>query len=143
MRIRTLAACLLIASAAAAVQAAPPLVQSVTVQGVLQSGEFLGAPGNGDNPASDRAETAYYLQLPAPLSKQFRAPGLLAPFSPASQSAAFIQLMVFDEEQSVARTLVGKHIRVTGDLVEPESGTQHTPALLRVKSMAAIRDWQW
>lgn len=143
MRIRTLAACLLIGCALASVQAAPPTVPSVAIQGTLQSGEFLGAPGNGDNPTSDHPDAVYYLQLPAPLSKQIRAPGLLAPFSAAVHSASFIQLQVFDEEQSVARTLVGKRIRITGDLIEPESGAPHTPALLRVKSMAAVRDWQW
>jgi hypothetical protein len=127
----------------ALVSASPPSIPALTVQGILQSGEFLGPPGNGDNPAGDRVEATYYLQLPAPLAKQVHPASQLALFSPPAQTASFIQLVVFDEEQSVARTLVGKKVRVVGTVLEPDSGPQHTPALIQVRSLSAIRDWQW
>jgi hypothetical protein len=122
---------------------APPPIAAASVQGVLQSGDFLGAPGNGDDPKTDRVETTYYLQLPAPLAKQLRGASELSGFSAAAQGASYVQLTVFDEEQSVARTLVGKRVRVLGTLAEPDGGTRHTPAVVQVKSMTAIRDWQW
>src|SRR5262245_28115742 len=42
----------------------------VTVQGILQSGEFLGRPGYGEDPQQDARESSYYLQLPAPIPEQ-------------------------------------------------------------------------
>jgi hypothetical protein len=145
MKHRAIASLLLLALAmsAPALRAAPPAIPSLAVQGVLQSGEFLGAPGNGDNPASDHSESVYYLQLPAPLNKQVHPAGDLASFSAAAQNSAFVQLIVFDEEQSVARSLLGKRVRIVGTLLEPDGGTRHTPALVQVKSLTAIRDWQW
>jgi len=137
----TLALCL--AAGAVSAPAAGPATQSVAVQGILQSGEFLGAPGYGDSPAGDRSETAYYLQLPAPLAAQLRPAGALADFSAAAKGAYFVQLTVFDEEQSVARTLVGKKVRIAGLLVESEADHRKTPALIQVKSLSPIRDWIW
>jgi hypothetical protein len=141
MKFRTI--CLLLLLAAGAVHAGPPVVQAVAVQGTLQMGEFLGAPGFGESPAGDHAEAVYYLQLPAPLATQLHPVGGLAEFSPAAQNSYFVQLVVFDEEQSVARTLIGKKVRIAGSLVEPEAGHRKTPALIQVKSLSPIRDWQW
>jgi hypothetical protein len=141
MKFRTISLLMLLAAAAA--QAAPPAVQAVAVQGTLQVGEFLGTPGFGESPAGDRAETTYYLQLPAPLATQLHPVGGLAEFSAAAQGAYFVQLVVFDEEQSVARTLVGKKVRIAGSLVEGEANHRKTPALIQVKSLSPIREWQW
>jgi hypothetical protein len=143
MKTPALALLVLIGLAAAPAYCVPPSVPALTVQGVLQSGEFLGAPGNGDSPGTDKPETTYYLQLPAPLAKQVHTSGTLAPLSAPAQGASFVQLMVFDEEQSVARTLVGKKVRVVGNVIENEGGAHHTPAYIQVKSLSAIRDWQW
>jgi len=124
-------------------RAAPPASQPVAIQGTLQVGEFLGAPGFGDNPASDHAEVTYYLQLPAPLATQLHAAGGMADFSAAAQGSHFVQLLVFDEEQSVARTLIGRKVRIAGTLVETDAAHRRSPALIQVKSLAPIRDWQW
>ena len=43
---------------------------NVTVEGILQLGEFHGPPNYGENPATDEVEHWYYLQLPAPISTQ-------------------------------------------------------------------------
>ena len=126
-----------------AAPAAPPATQAVAIQGTLQAGEFLGAPGYGENPASDHGEAVYYLQLPAPLGTQLHAAGGIAEFSLAAQSSHFVQLLVFDEEQSVARTLVGKKVRIVGTLVETDAAHRRTPAQVQVKSLSPIRDWQW
>jgi len=67
----------------------------------------------------------------------------LTALSAPAQGTSFIQLMVFDEEQSVARTLVGKKVRVVGTVVESEAGQHRTPAYIQVRSLSAIRDWQW
>jgi hypothetical protein len=141
MILRTFTLSLLLLGAGLA-QAAPS-VQAVAIQGTLQVGEFLGTPGYGANPASDRGEPVYYLQLPAPLAMQLHPASALAEFSAAAQAAYFVQLTVFDEEQSVARTLVGRKVRVAGSLIESDAGHRKTPALLQVKSLAPIRDWQW
>jgi hypothetical protein len=110
---------------------------------MLQVGEFLGAPGFGDNPAGDHADVVYYVQLPAPLATQLRASGGMAEFSAAAQASCFVQLLVFDEEQSVARTLIGKKVRIAGTLVETDAAHRKSPALIQVKSLAPVRDWQW
>jgi len=143
MKMPAIALLILSALAAAPAPAAPPSVPALTVQGVLQSGEFLGAPGNGEAPGSDKVEASYYLQLPAPLAKQVHPASTLAPLSAPAQGASFLQLLVFDEEQSVARTLVGKKVRVVGNVVQAEDGQHRSPAYIQVKSVAAIRDWQW
>jgi len=141
MKLRLL--CLLVLLAAPLAQAAPPATLPAAIQGTLQVGEFLGAPGFGDSPGGDHAEAVYYLQLPAPLATQLHASGGMADFSAAAQGSSFVQLLVFDEEQSVARTLIGKKIRVAGTLVESDAAHRKTPALIQVKSLAPIRDWQW
>jgi hypothetical protein len=143
MKLRTCAWLLAVGLASTPLQAAPPAAASLTVQGVLQMGEFLGPPGDGDNPARDQPAPSYYLQLPAPLLKQVRTASQLAQFSQPAQTTSFLQLVVFDEEQSVARNLVGKKVRIVGTVVESDSGQHHTPALIQVKSVSAIRDWQW
>ena len=97
MKLRSLTLLLLLA--APLTQAAPPATQAVAIQGTLQVGEFLGAPGFGESPTGDHAEAIYYLQLPAPLATQLHAAGGMAEFSPAAQASSFVQLLVFDEEQ--------------------------------------------
>lgn len=137
---------LLLACTTPGAAAAPPPVPSLSVQGVLQTGDFFGPPGNGENPAGDRIDAVYYLQLPAPLSKQIHPTSILAEFSASALNASFIQLIVFDEEKSVARTLVGKRVRVIGTVLEPDpapGATRRTPAQIQVKSLSGIRDWQW
>ena len=143
MKLRTGVCLILLGLVSTSMQAAPPAIPSLAVQGVLQVGEFLGPPGNGENPGSDKVEPGYYLQLPAPLAKQVRPADQLAQFSQPAQTSSFVQLVVFDEEQSVARTLVGKKVRIVGTVLEPEGGQHRTPALIQVKSVSAIRDWQW
>jgi hypothetical protein len=122
---------------------AGPAALAVAVQGILQAGEFLGPPGFGENPGSDRGETTYYLQLPAPLAAQVRPSSALAEFSAAAQGTYFIALVVFDEEQSVVRTLVGKKVRVAGSLVETDAAHHKSAAQIQVKSVSPIREWQW
>ncbi len=122
---------------------AGPASLAVAVQGILQAGEFLGPPGFGENPTSDRGETTYYLQLPAPLAAQVRPASALAEFSGASQGTYFIALVVFDEEQSVVRTLVGKKVRVAGSLVETDAAHLKSVVQIQVKSVSPIREWQW
>jgi len=141
MKLRLLFLILLLA--APMTRAAPPASQPAAIQGTLQMGEFLGTPGFGDNPAGDHAEAVYYLQLPAPLATQLHASGGMAEFSAAAQASCFVQLLVFDEEQSVARTLIGKKVRIAGTLLETDAAHRRTPALIQVKSLAPIRDWQW
>ena len=128
---------------ALAARAAPPVVSSIPVQGILQSGDFFGAPDFGDSPATDAVETVYYLQLPGPLVTQVHPAGLMAEFSLAAQKTYFVVLHVFDEERTVVRSLVGKHVRVVGTIVEPEGGHARMPAMLQVKSVSAVREWQW
>jgi hypothetical protein len=137
------AQCAVLLAAPVPAHAAGPVVQAVAVQGVLQSGEFLGAPGFGDSAASDHAETVYFLQLPAPLAAQLRSTGPLADFSAAAQGSYFVVLVVFDEEQTVVRSLVGKKVRIVGSLVEADTPHRKSPALIQVKSVSPIREWQW
>ena len=153
MNFRSFAISLLLAGSVCAAFAAPPPAPApapappaplpVTVQGILQVGEFLGAPGHGENPSSDEAEQIYYLQLPAPLSIQVQPAATLAEFSAAVRGGSYVQLVIFDEERSVAKSLVGKKIRIVGTLVETEAGRHRTPAVLQVKSLSAVRQWQW
>jgi hypothetical protein len=142
MKFRTFSLLLLLLAATVA-HAGQPAVQAVAIQGTLQVGEFLGAPGFGEGPATDHAEAVYYLQLPAPLGTQLHPSGGMAEFSAAAQGAYFVQLVVFDEEQSVARSLVGKKVRIAGSLVEAEAAHRKSPALIQVRSLSPIREWQW
>lgn len=136
-------ACLALGLLSQLALAAPPVVASVPIQGILQSGDFFGAPGYGDTPATDPLEPMYYLQLPAPLVTQVHPATLMGDFTIAAQKTHFVQLLVFDEEKSVARTLVGKRVRIVGTIVEPEGGHGRMPAVLQVKSLSAVREWQW
>jgi len=143
MTLRALALLLLLCLRVADAAAAPPSIPSATLQGILQSGEVLGAPGFGENPTTDKVETAYYLQLPASLATQLHPASTLAEFNAQTQASYFVYLVVFDEEQSVVRSLVGKRVRVVGTLLESDAPHRRSSALIQVKSVSAIRDWQW
>jgi hypothetical protein len=143
MSLRALTLLLLLCLPLANADATPPSIASVTVQGVLQSGEVFVAPGFGESPSTDKADTAYYLQLPASLATQLHPASTMAEFTAESQGSWFVYLVVFDEEKSVVRSLVGKRVRVVGTLVEADAPHRRTAAVIQVKSVAGIRDWQW
>ena len=70
-------------------------------------GEFFGPPNYGDDPGSDRIEHSWFLQLPAPLVTQVRDSSVLPKDLQEAARTFFIQLVVFDAEQPVAKRWPG------------------------------------
>ena len=118
----------------------PVPTDSITVEGVLQIGEFFGPPNYGENPKSDRLERTLYLQLPAPLTYQTNGTQLVGP---DLTSEFFLQLVVHDILQPTAHTLIGQRVRVRGSLMPAVSGHHRTTQLLEVVSIHRVTDWEW
>jgi hypothetical protein len=111
----------------------------VTVQGILQAGEFLGPPGYGEDPAHDARETSYYLQLPAPIEEQNPGVQLGSEFDHPLEH--FAQLVPPSGQQ--LKPLVGKRVSVTAVPMPAATGHHRTGVVLIVQRVSAISDWHW
>jgi hypothetical protein len=117
---------------------------TVTLQGVLIEGQFLGPPNYGENAATDRQDLPYLLQLPTSAENE---KGTLH-YSPAAEelmleTEMLVQLTIETPIDSLARKLVGKRVEVRGTLFDAEVGPQYTHVLMRVIKIRAIRQWHW
>ena len=112
------------------------------LHGMLQVGEFFGPPGYGEDPAVDRLEHSYYLQMSVPLNEQ---PGFVSLPQEADNDAGstyFVQLVIYANDQAEAKTFVGKEVTLVGTLMTAISGHHRTPVLLVVKSIHAFKKWK-
>jgi len=113
----------------------------VGVQGTLQYGQFLGPPGYGEHPATDRKEYEFYLQLPAPVTQQNLDLRLGPEFE--KQSEFFVQVRGSAALKARLRRLVGQKVRVTGTLEASAIGHDRTGIVLNAQTVSTIRDWGW
>lgn len=113
----------------------------VEVEGVLAVGEFLGPPNYGEDPATDRRETAYFLQLPAPMSTQRPVQAHAIEALNGGPDGYFVQLV--DVGKVRVQELVGKKVRVGGSAYAAMTGHDRTSLVVSVRSLTAIKDWEW
>jgi uncharacterized protein DUF4431 len=116
---------------------------SITLQGILEVGEFYGPPNYGENPDSDRIEHSLYLQLPATPATQLADSKALTALAPEAGRTYFVQIVVHDPERSMAEKAIGHRVQIVGAPFEPLTGHHRTPLLVDVKSLKPIDGWSW
>jgi hypothetical protein len=116
---------------------------SITLQGILEVGEFSGPPGYGENPGGDRVEHSLFLQLPATPTTQLSDSKALTTFGPDAGRTYFVQVVVHDSEQSAAEKAIGHRVQIVGVPFAPLTGHHRTPLLIDVKSLKPIGEWSW
>jgi hypothetical protein len=116
---------------------------SITLEGILEVGEFYGPPNYGEDPNRDRIEHSLYLQLPATPNTQIPDPEALTMIGPDAQRTYFVQLVVHDPEHSTAEKAIGHRVQIMGLPFEPVTGHHRTPLLIDVRSLKPIDAWSW
>jgi hypothetical protein len=122
----------------------PPATRhdNVSVQGILQYGEFFGPPGYGEHPAADSKEYSFYLQLPATVTDQ--NPDLPLGLDFEKPNELFLQVRTTSSAMTAKlRRLIGKKVKATGSLEPSAIGHDRTGIIMNAGSVAAIRDWSW
>jgi hypothetical protein len=118
------------------------LQENASVQGTLQYGEFLGPPGYGEKPSSDRKEFEFYLQLPAPVTQQ--KPDLRLGPEFEKQNEFFVQVRTSSSAMTARlRRLIGRKVSVSGSLEASTIGHDRTGIIINADKVAAITDWRW
>jgi hypothetical protein len=140
-RARLLLPLLTVATAVHAQQPAGPEPQ-VTLQGILQTGEFFGPPGYGEAPDSDSIERSLYLQLPMPLGQELGAHSLPEYSDSTALSGFFVQVVVLDFQRLRPGALAGRRVKAVGTLMAAVSGHHRTQILLVVDSLVPIARWR-
>lgn len=117
-------------------------LEDVSIQGILQYGEFFGPPNYGEKTASDRKERVFYLQLPAPITLQNRDLPLGPEFEKPNEF--FVQLNTSSNAVITRlRRLVGAKVKATGSVEPFSAGHDRTGIILNVATVTTIRDWAW
>ncbi len=116
---------------------------TITLEGVLQVGEFYGPSGYGENPGGDQVEHSLILQLPATPTTQLLDSKALSAFGPNAGRTYFVQLVVQDPERFDVKTVIGHRVQVIGVPSAPLTGHHRTPLLLDVRSLKPIDAWGW
>jgi hypothetical protein len=116
---------------------------TVTVEGILQWGEFHGPPNYGENPATDRLEHWYYLQLPAPIATQL--PDMKWPADFQGHDDGYFLHVRFSTTTSsaAARRLTGHRVAVTGSLEPSMIAHDRTPIVMSAVRLVSIDGWHW
>jgi hypothetical protein len=114
---------------------------SITLEGILEVGQFYGPPDYGGNPHGDRVEHSLFLQLPATPATQLSDSKALAGLGSEAASTYFVQLVVPDRERFEAQKVVGHRVRITGVPFAPLTGHHRTPLLIDVKSLKSVDAW--
>jgi hypothetical protein len=107
-------------------KAAEP-ARRITLEGVLELGEFYGPPGYGENPSGDRVEHSLFLQLPAtPTTQLFRFQRIIGVW-PRRWRAYFVQIVIQDLERFEAEKEIGHRVRIIGVPFAPLTGHHECP----------------
>jgi hypothetical protein len=122
-------------------QDSPPERGVASLQGTIQRGEFLGPPGYGEHPGTDRRDTWFYLQLPARF--QDRQPACRLSPDVERRDEYFIQLRVDGATIARVRRLIGRKVQVSGTIDAPTIGQDRTGIIMNVQKVDAISDWNW
>jgi hypothetical protein len=116
---------------------------SITLEGILEVGQFYGPPGYGENPDGDRVEHSLFLQLPATPTTQLSDSKALSAFGSDAGRTYFVQLVVQDPERFEAEKAIGHRVRIVGVPFAPLTGHHRTPLLIDVESLKPIDAWSW
>ncbi|HTR66172.1 MAG TPA: DUF4431 domain-containing protein [Terriglobales bacterium] len=105
----------------------------VKITGILIRKTFPGPPNYESIQRGDRAETSWFLDLPATVcvNEDRTKPGL----NPGQRDVHEIQLVLQPEQYSQHKALVGGRVVATGTLFGEHTGHHHTPVLLTVRTL--------
>ena len=109
----------------------------VTLSGTLVRKTFPGPPNYENIQKGDSVETSWFVELAKPIcvDEDRNAPDL----NPARIDIHAVQLVLKPEMYEKYKSLVGKQVRVTGTLFGEYTGHHHTPVLLTVTTIAAVK----
>jgi hypothetical protein len=121
-----------------------PPVPMLTLQGVLLSGEFLGPPGYGEDPAKDEREVQPILQLAATAATQDTGYVKMDRQLREKADGFYFGLVILsDTMRARAKALVGRRVEILARPFAAETGHHRTPVMLQVQSVRPITDWRW
>lgn len=106
--------------------------ESVTITGKIGTETFYGAPGYGENPATDKKENPFLLILDKPIDV-IGDPNPEDDSKESKSGVSKIQL-IFDEKAIDMKAHMGTYVRLTGTLFGAHTGHHHTPVLMDVIS---------
>jgi len=115
--------------------------RAITLEGILEVGEFYGPPNYGETPNGDRIERSLYLQLPATPNTQLPESEALARVGRDARSTYLVQIVVHDAERSDAEKAIGHRVKIVGVPFEPLTGHHRAPLLVDVRSLKSIDTW--
>lgn len=121
--------------------AEPP--SSITLEGVLEVGQFYGPPGFGEKPDLDSVEHSLFLQLPATPAIQISDSRSLEKLNSEAASTYFVQLVVPDRVRIEAQKAIGHRVRIIGVPFAPLTAHHRTPLLIDVTSLKPVDVWNW
>ena len=103
--------------------------------GTVQTEKHYGPPNYGENPETDRIETIYVLTLPSPIS-------IIANENDDLNATSFpdisrVQLTSGDVRLS---PLIGKNVRLSGELFQGHTGHHYTDVLMWVESAILVKE---
>ena len=104
----------------------------VVLVGTLETAEYFGPPGFGESPASDSRESVFLLELERPIAVRGDPTDELN-----RDSIDELKRVQLEVSASPDPALLGTRVRVTGTLFTAHTGHHHTPAILRLISVAA------
>jgi hypothetical protein len=109
----------------------------VTLTGTLVRETFPGPPNYSSISQADEAETYWLIVLGAPVcvSEDRAEPAL----NPRQNAVNKVQLVLQRQQYEQNRTLLGREVIATGTLFGEHTGHHHTPALLTVRTLEALR----
>lgn len=119
--------------------------ETVVLQGILQKGVFYGPINFGKDPSNDKPQDSYYLQLPNTLKQQLEYwdKHEIVDREFKWLDYYFIELAGPYQVNNDMAGMVGKNVRVTGQIFERYSRMHHTPLLLQVKKIEVVNEFLW
>lgn len=102
----------------------------VTISGKIGRETFYGAPGYGENPATDQKEQPFLLILDNPID----VIGDQNPEDDSKESKSGITKiqLIFDDHAIDMNRFMGSYVQLTGTLFGAHTGHHHTPVLMDV-----------
>jgi Domain of unknown function (DUF4431) len=109
----------------------------VKVAGTLGRKTVPGPPNYESVSNGDRPETYWFVQLSRPVcvGEDEKEPDLY----PAKKDVGSIQLVLTPDAYAACKELVGKRVVASGTLFGAITGHHHTPVLLTVRTLSAVK----
>ncbi len=113
----------------------PMMPEQSSIQGTLSKEVFPGPPNYKSIEAGDKAETYYFLNLPAPVCLTIKAKDVAAP------SSSKVQLIFSGDALAMYKKLLphmGAEVRCTGAFFTPHLPRHHAQVLMRVSDCEPV-----